>query len=134
MPQPEEDFGPRWLRDTVTIDADIRAMEDFAQTLFTELEKNYKPHLEIVYGDVTSGEVEVAAEFYELHDLLDHHWVIQVATSSLLSGLGNHTNRMALAAQEIGRHYHDTDALAHARVSDVAKAFGPVEWTATVPV
>jgi hypothetical protein len=134
VPQPEEDLGPRWLRDTVIIDADITAMEDFAQTLFAELEENYKPHLEVVYGDVISGEVEVATEFHELHALLDHHWVIQVATSSLLSSLGNHTNRMALAAQEIGRRYRDTDALAHARVTDVAEAFGPVDWNATVPV
>jgi hypothetical protein len=47
---------------------------------------------------------------------LDNHWLIQVATSSLLADLGNYTNRMALAAGEIGKRYRDADALAHARV------------------
>jgi hypothetical protein len=45
---PDEDLGPRWLRDYGFTDfgdvvADVEAMEDFAARLATEVQKNYVP-------------------------------------------------------------------------------------------
>jgi hypothetical protein len=110
------------LRDWAHIEADIKAMEDFAAKLRDEVTVNYAPHASKVHDDMQTKLPSPALEFGELVDLLDTHWRSQQATSDLVHHYGNATGGMANAASEIGKQYGQADAFSSARVTDVNKA------------
>jgi hypothetical protein len=133
MAIPEEDLGPAWLRDWAHIEADIKAMEDFATKLRREVEVNYAPHVGKVHEDMMAGLPSPPSEFGELVDLLTTHHQSQQATSDLVHFYGNATGGMANAASEIGKQYGQADAFSSARVTDVNKALDQSGVTAPTP-
>jgi hypothetical protein len=133
MAIPEEDLGPAWLRDWTHIEADIKAMEDFAKKLKDEVTVNYAPHASKVHDDMMAALPPPPSEFGELVALLDTHHVSQQATSDLVHFYSNATGGMADAASKIGQQYGQADAFSSARVSDVNKALDQSGVTAPTP-
>jgi hypothetical protein len=125
---PEEDRGPAWLRDYGftdfgNIEADIAAMEDFAKKLAADVQNNYVPHLAGVTDAMLTQLPPAATTFPELVDFLTTHQQAQDVTQQNVFNFANGTNHFAKAARNISQEYRGSDAFAHARVSDVDKAF-----------
>ncbi len=119
---PEEDLGPRWLRDYGNIEADIARMEEFAAKLAAEVRDNYATHLPYVSESMTVALPAVPAGFPELHGFLQTHNEAQVATHGNVYTYRDATGGFANAAGSISAKYRGSDAFAAARVSDVEKA------------
>jgi hypothetical protein len=127
MAIPEEDRGPRWLRDYGSTDfgniaADIAAMEEFAAKLAADVQNNYAPHLSSV-SESMRAPLPDARNFPELAGFLTVHREAQSITESNVYNFANGTNDFATAAQDISKTYSGSDAFARAKVSDVDKAF-----------
>ena len=125
---PEEDRGPAWLRDYSftdfgNIEADIAAMEEFAKRLAADVQKNYVPHLAGVTDAMLTQLPAAATTFPELVDFLGTHQQAQDVTQQNVFNFANGTNHFATVADTISKEYRDSDAFAHAQVSDVEKAF-----------
>ena len=125
---PDEDRGPAWLRDYGftdfgNIEADIAAMEQFAKKLAADVQNNYVPHLAGVTDAMLTQLPPAATTFPELIDFMTTHQQAQDVTQQNVFNFANGTNHFAEAARSIGEKYRGSDALAHARVSDVDKAF-----------
>jgi hypothetical protein len=124
----EEDRGPAWLRDYGftdfgNIEADIAAMEEFAKRLAADVQKNYVPHLAGVTDAMLTQLPPAATTFPELVDFMTTHQQAQDVTQQNVFNFANGTNHFAEAAHTISEEYRGSDALAHARVSDVDRAF-----------
>lgn len=127
MALPEEDLGPRSLRDYGFTDfgdiaADVTAMEEFAKRLAGDVEKSYVPHMERVTNSMSVSLPEPQG-FPELTSFLTVHRDAQIATQTNIYNFANGTNHFALAAQDISKKYQGSDAFAHAKVSDVEVSF-----------
>jgi hypothetical protein len=125
---PEEDRGPDWLRDQSftdfgNIEADIAAMEEFATKLAADVQKNYVPQLGGVTDAMLTQLPPAATTFPELIDFMTAHQQAQDITQQNIFNFANGTNHFAKAARSISEEYRGSDAFAHARVSDVDKAF-----------
>ena len=125
---PEEDGSPGWLRDYGFTDfgsiaADISAMEEFAKKLATDVQNNYVPHLAGVTDAMLTELPPAATTFPELIEFLTTHRQAQDVTQQNVFNFANGTNHFAKAASSISAEYRGSDAFAHARVSDVDKAF-----------
>jgi hypothetical protein len=116
---PDEDRGPAWLRDWKQIEADITAMADFAAKLLDEVTSNYARHAQKVYDDMLI--VLPPANFAELLEFLEVHHTSQQAAADNVYEYANATSRMAYAAAQISKQYAQSDAFAHARVTDVER-------------
>jgi hypothetical protein len=130
---PEEDRGPSWLRDYGytdfgDIEADLVAMEQFAQKLASEVQDNYAPHAETVTEVMLTQLPAPAATFPELVHFMQAHNAAQNTIQKNVYNFANGTNHFATAADEISKEYRGSDAFSHARVGDVDKAF---EYAAT---
>ncbi len=137
---PEEDRGPAWLRDYGTtdfgaIEADIQAMEQFAAKLAANVKDSYAPHMSTVSESMGTPLPPPPGEFVELSSFLLAHREAQDVTHQNVYNYANGTQGFANAAADISKQYSGSDAFAHARVSDVDKAFDKVGIPeATTPV
>jgi hypothetical protein len=125
---PEEDQGPAWLRnfsytDFGDIDANLTAMEDFAQKLSGEVEDNYAPHVTAVTDAMLTELPPPAATFPELVSFMQAHNEAQNTTQQNVWNFAQGTNNFATAATQISKDYRGSDAFSHARVRDVNNAF-----------
>ncbi|MGK5679231.1 hypothetical protein [Actinoplanes sp. URMC 104] len=128
---PEEDLGPAWLRDYGTtdfgaIEADIRAMEQFAAKLAANVKDSYAPHLANVTTSMSTRLPDPPGQFVELTSFLTAHNEAQDVTHQNVYNYANGTQSFATAAADISKQYSGSDAFAHAKVSDVNKAFDRV--------
>jgi hypothetical protein len=128
---PEDDRGPAWLRDYGytdfgQIEADIRAMENFAQKLAATVHDNYAPHLSTVTTAMSTRIPEPPVEFAELWSFLFTHNEVQNVSHQNVYNFANGTQGFATAAEDISKKYSGSDAFAHARVSDVDTALDRV--------
>ncbi|MDG4784516.1 hypothetical protein O7626_00950 [Micromonospora sp. WMMD1102] len=131
---PEEDLGPAWLRDYGgAIEADIQRMEEFAQQLLTEVQKNYVPHMEEVQADILPNMPDPHGGFAELVSFFDAHRNVQQDTSNLVWDVGNGTGGLAVAAEKVSKNYGQADAFSRARVSDVENALDETGAAAPPP-
>lgn len=124
----EEDRGPAWLRDYGytdfgDIEADLVAMEQFAQRLASEVQDHYAPHAETVTQAMLTQLPPPAATFPELVSFLQTHNAAQNTTQKNVYNFANGTNHFATAADKISKEYRGSDAFSRARVTDVDKAF-----------
>jgi len=130
---PEEDLGPRWLRDYGggfgDIAADIQAMEEFAAKLSAEVRDNYLTHLPQVTEAMLTRLPSPMEGFDELLRFMRAHRDAQDATQENVYNYGSGTHGIANAARTISQQYRGADAFARARVADVNRAF---DQTATV--
>ena len=81
---PDEDRGPGWLRDYgytdySQIQADIKAMEQFATKLSANVKDNYAPHLGTVTDAMATRLPDPPSEFIELVTFLSIHNTAQDA-------------------------------------------------------
>ena len=128
---PEEDRGPAWLRDYGTtdfgaIEADIRAMEQFAAKLAANVKDSYAPHLSTVSDSMLTRLPDPPGEFVELLSFLTAHNEAQDVTHQNVYNYANGTQGFASAAADISKKYEGADAFAQARVTDVDRAFDKV--------
>jgi hypothetical protein len=128
---PEEDRGPAWLRDYGTtdfgaIEADIRAMEQFAAKLAANVKDSYAPHLSTVSDSMLTRLPDPPGEFVELLSFLTAHNEAQDVTHQNVYNYANGTQGFASAAADISKKYEGSDAFAQARVTDVDRAFDKV--------
>ena len=128
---PDEDRGPGWLRDYgytdySQIQADIKAMEQFATKLSANVKDNYAPHLTTVTDAMSTKLPDPPSEFIELVTFLSIHNTAQDAAHKNVYNYANGTEGFATAAKDISKEYDGSDAFAHAKVNDVDKAFDKV--------
>jgi hypothetical protein len=124
---PDEDLGPRWLRDYGStnfgdIAANIAAMEEFATKLAADVQNNYATHFSSV-SDAMMTTLPVPNGFPELQEFMKVHREAQDVTHSNVYNFASGTNNFAKAAQSISEKYRGSDAFSRARVSDVDSAF-----------
>jgi hypothetical protein len=124
---PDEDLGPRWLRDYGStnfgdIAANIAAMEEFATKLAADVQNNYATHLGSV-SESMRAELPHPTGFPELKSFLEAHRDAQNLTENNVYNFANGTNNFAEAAHDISKKYRGADAFSRARVSDVDSAF-----------
>ncbi|MCY1140787.1 hypothetical protein OWR29_22550 [Actinoplanes sp. Pm04-4] len=125
---PDEDRGPAWLSDYGTtdfgaIEADIQAMEQFAAKLAANVQDSYAPHMSSISDSMLTRLPDPPAEFAELFSFLTAHNEAQNVTHQNVYNYANGTKGFASAAADISKQYSGSDAFAHAKVSDVDKAF-----------
>ncbi|GAB3969364.1 hypothetical protein V1634_20960 [Plantactinospora veratri] len=131
---PEEDRGPAWLRDYGgSIEADIQRMEEFAQQLLAEVQKNYVPHMEEVQSDMLPEPPRPSADFPELVSFFDRHRNVQQDTSNRIWDVGDGTGGLATAAETVSKNYVNSDAFSHARVREVENALDQTGAAAPPP-
>jgi hypothetical protein len=119
---PEEDLGPRWLRDYGGIEADITKLEEFAAALEAEVQQNYLPHAEYVKDDMYVRLPAPAAEFVELSTFLVKHDELARDATGYVHLHGEATYEAATVANEVSKQYRQSDAFAAARARDVEAA------------
>jgi hypothetical protein len=135
---PEEDLGPAWLRDYgytdfSQIEADIQAMEHFAQKLSANVADDYAPHLTTVTDEMSTKLPDPPSEFIELYTFLFVHHDAMDVTHQNVYNYANGTKDFATAAHDISNTYRGSDAFSHAKVRDVDKAFDQVGIPAQQP-
>jgi hypothetical protein len=135
---PAEDLGPAWLRDYgytdfSQIEADIQAMEHFAQKLSANVADSYAPHLTTVTDGMSAKLPDPPSEFIELYTFLFVHHEAMDVTHQNVYNYANGTKGFAVAAQDISNTYRGSDAFSHAKVGDVDKAFDQVGIPAQQP-
>ena len=135
---PQEDLGPAWMRDYgyadfSQIEADIQAMEHFAQKLSANVSDSYAPHLTTVTDEMSTKLPDPPSEFIELLTFLFVHHDAMDVTHQNVYNYANGTKDFASAAKDISDTYSGSDAFAHAKVRDVDKAFDQVGLPAQQP-
>ncbi|MEU4569717.1 hypothetical protein [Micromonospora sp. NPDC023956] len=124
---PEEDLGPRWLRDYGDIEADIRQLREFATRLEAEVRRNYAPHLAYIADDMTVKLPDPCDAFIELVHFLTAHQQVQQDSTNRVYDVASYTGGLANAAGTISQRYEGSDAFARARVQDVERALRGVQ-------
>lgn len=139
---PDEDLGPRWLRDYQTmydydiagrdtagtdggtgVRVDMPAMKDFASALHKNVDDDYNPHARKVFDDMATP-TEGQLNFLELWWALEQHDTVKMAATDNVANHGNGTKIFAFAADEISKRYQQSDAYAAARLQDVHQYLG----------
>lgn len=128
---PEEDRGPAWLRDYGytdfgQIEADIQAMEQFANKLAATVQDDYAPHLSTVTDAMSTRLPDPPSEFIELLTFLSAHRDVADTAHQNVYNYANGTQDFAVVAKDISKKYDGSDAFSHAKVTDVDKAFDKV--------
>ena len=106
-----------------SIETDIQAMEEFAKTLAHEVQAGYEPNLQRVTTSMLTLLPEASDRFPELRSFLTAHNEVQNQTFANTFNFRDGTHVFATAAQSISKEYGNSDAYAHAKVTDVEKAF-----------
>ncbi|MFC7242572.1 hypothetical protein ACFQO7_08765 [Catellatospora aurea] len=151
MGLPEEDKGPAWLRDygresgytkanTFTgyddgsLAVDLQSLVDFAEALETEHTKDYRPHAQEVFKDMSAKVADPHADFIELCASLGWQRELLVQTSDALLKHDQAVLAFVTAARQISKKYGEADALGAAKAQDVNKNLAvAVPTTAQVP-
>lgn len=121
MAIPDEDLGPRWLRDYGDVEVSAESLLTFAKSLIDELEQDYKPHAELVFEDMRTPDGYPSPDFVELVDALSTHQKMRVETTTLISRHADGVLAFANAAETIGKNYGEADAYAEASTKFVEK-------------
>jgi hypothetical protein len=137
MGLPEEDKGPAWLRDwssktghteldtfTGSVDpnalaVDITSLLAFAKALQNEHENDFRPHVRMVFEDMSAAPAQPDARFVELTETMTHHRDMLVQTSTALANHDAAVIAFVQAAEAISKEYRGADAMSSAKVSDV---------------
>ncbi|MEV6597354.1 hypothetical protein AB0M36_10880 [Actinoplanes sp. NPDC051346] len=106
-----------------SIETDIQAMEEFAKTLANEVQAGYDPNLQRVTAAMMTELPAASQLFPELQTFLTAHNEVQNQTFANTFNFRDGTHVFATAAQSISDEYRNADAYAHAKVTDVEKAF-----------
>ncbi|MEV6298160.1 hypothetical protein AB0M02_02010 [Actinoplanes sp. NPDC051861] len=120
---PDEDRGPAWLRDYGDIEADLRAMEEFAAALKEDVERGYAPRALAVSDTMVSALPEADERFAELRQFRQAHERAREAALRNVCDFTDGTYGLADAAHEVSERYRGSDAFARARVTDVQAGF-----------
>jgi hypothetical protein len=136
---PDEDLGPRWLRDYESlynigdtnagadsgtgVRVDMPALEEFAAALHNNVDNDYNPHAHKVFDDMAVP-AEGQLNFLELWWALEQHDQVKVAATDNVANHGNGAKVFASAADEISKRYQASDAYAAARLNDVHQYLG----------
>jgi len=137
MALPEEDRGPAWLRnwgdktgytqtdsftgyvDGQSLAVDIGSLVAFANALQTEHEQDFRPHVREVYDGMAAQPAGPDGRFVELVEVMTHHRVMIVQTSTALANHDAAIIAFCDAARAISQEYRGADAMSAAKVSDV---------------
>ncbi|WP_155374334.1 hypothetical protein [Catellatospora vulcania] len=151
MGLPEEDKGPAWLRDygresgytkanvmtgydEGSLAVDLQSLVDFAEALETEHTKDYRPHAQEVFKDMSVKVADPHADFIELCSSLGWQRELLVQTSDALLKHDQAVLAFVTAAREISKKYGEADALGAAKAQDVNRNLTVVvPTTAQVP-
>ncbi|MEU7819909.1 hypothetical protein [Catellatospora sp. NPDC049133] len=151
MGLPEEDKGPAWLRDygresgytkanvftgydDGSLAVDLQSLVDFAEALETEHTKDYRPHAQEVFKDMSAKVADPHADFIELCSSLGWQRELLVQTSDALLKHDQAVLAFVTAARQISKKYGEADALGAAKAQDVNKNLAvAVPTTAQVP-
>jgi hypothetical protein len=146
---PEEDLGPRWLRDYGSlydiggqpaaadggtgVKVDMPRMKDFAGALRKNVDADYVPHAKKVFDDMTVPTGQTDYRFSELYSALNLHQQVAQATTDNVANQGNGASVFAEAAKKISDEYAKSDAFSAARVTDVHKDLGVTPPASATP-
>jgi hypothetical protein len=127
MPRiPDEDLGPDWLRDTVSINVEVDSLKTFAQALLADLEKNFGTHLPQVYEAMSIHACVGDGMFFpEMDAARTKHYECLDTAVNLLRDHAKGTFAMAKGAEVVAANYGDADTLAQVRVRDVEHVMNP---------
>jgi hypothetical protein len=130
---PDDDLGPAFLRDDVTIDVQVDGLRSFAQALLQDLDKNFGTHVPLVY-DVMSKHACVGDGmfFAEMDEVRNRHYDCLTSIVNLLRDYATGTYAMGKGAETVASKYADADSMAHVKVTDVQRVMQPA--TAGAPV
>lgn len=148
MGLPEEDRGPAWLRDwgrdtghtdldTFTgyvdpnaLSVDINTLVAFAQALQVEQEKDFRPHVQEVFKQMSAITAPPDGRFIELTEGLTHHREMLALTSTAIAQHDKAIVAFVEAARTISTAYRNVDAMSAATVADVENSLTNVSVTA----
>lgn len=135
---PQDDLGPRWLRDYGDVDVDVATLLTFGKSLMDELEQDYKPHAQKVFEDLQTADTYSSPDFVELVDALHAHQTVRVETTTRICKHADGIFAFANAAQAISAAYGEADAYSSAQAAYVETLLAdqpstPPGTTATVP-
>ena len=109
------------------IDADISAMQEYAQRLRSRVSADYGDQLRSISDGMTTPIPAPAAGFSELASFLMVHQLVQDHSHQNIYQYGNGSLAFASAAEDMGSAYRGTDAYRKLKVSEVERQLGMVE-------
>jgi hypothetical protein len=123
---PDEDLGPAFLRDEVSIDVQVEGLRSFSRALLQDLEKNFGTHVPQVY-DVMSKHACVGDGMFfpEMDAVRNRHYECLTSIVNLLRDYATGTYAMGKGAETVAKNYSDADSLAHVKATDVDKVLKP---------
>jgi hypothetical protein len=109
---PDEDLGPHWLRDEVSIDVQVEGLKSFSKALLEDLDRNFGTHAPQIY-DVMSKHACVGDGmfFAEMDEVRNRHYECLTA--------------IVKGADTVAKNYTDADSAAHVKVTDVQNVMQP---------
>jgi hypothetical protein len=116
---PDEDLGPKWLRDYGDVDVQVATLLQFGKSLMDELQKDYIPHVKLVFEDMSAADSVTTPDFVELVDALGRHQTVRVETTTRLAKHADGMYAFAQIAETISKNYDEADAFAAAKAKDV---------------
>jgi hypothetical protein len=123
---PDEDLGPRWLRDEVSINVRVDGLRNFAKALLEDLEKNFGTHVPQVYDAMSAHAcVGDGLFFAEMNQVRTKHYKCLDATVNLLQAYARGTYALGSGADTVADKYDDADELAKAKAQDVERIMNP---------
>lgn len=149
MGLPEEDRGPAWLRDygrgsgytksdamtgydEGALAVDLASLVDFADALENEHTLDYRPHVDVVFKDMSAKPADPQANFVELVQSMSWQRELLVQTSDALVKHDKAVQAFVAAARDISKQYGEADALSSARAQDVNRTLAPTLPAQTV--
>jgi hypothetical protein len=130
---PDEDLGPAWLRDDVSVNVEVDSLKTFAKALLEDLEKNFGTHLPQVYEAMSVHACVGDGMFFdEMNQVRTKHYECLDAVTTLLQNHAQGTYAMAMGAETVAKNYGDADALAKVKARDVEHVMNPSPTTATM--
>jgi hypothetical protein len=123
---PDEDLGPHWLRDEVSIDVQVEGLKSFSKALLEDLDKNFGTHAPQIY-DVMSKHACVGEGmfFAEMDEVRNRHYECLTAIVNLLRDYASGTYAVGKGADTVAKNYTDADSAAHVKVTDVQNVMQP---------
>jgi hypothetical protein len=118
-----DDGSPQWLGDYGMINVDLSGLDKFAGSVESEVEGNFRPHAERLFGvylygvrfGVGNASADVTAAKLKHRDCLS-------AAGEQLSGYAAAAQILIEAARQVAGRYRGVDALSAAKAADVDAA------------
>jgi hypothetical protein len=111
---------------------DLASLVDFADALEKEHTLDYRPHVDVVFKDMSAKPADPQADFIELCQSMAWQRELLVQTSDALVKHDKAVQAFIAAARAISTQYGEADALGAARAQDVNRTLAPTLPTATV--